>query len=262
MKHYKPNRKKRTFRKRKIDFSFLKKKVFLLFFLGIILIIGITYVFFFSGIFRIEEIQVLSSNEYLKMNIENIMNQELNKNIFLLKSKEINIKILNQFPEILELDLKKKMPDVFVIQVKEKQEVAVLCSENYDKCFSINEKGSIFRQIDQEMSNDQLIISLMTQDKELAVGGDFSLKDEIENFLEIEKILKNILKIEIENFIIASEKRLNIKTKEGWEIYFSLEKDIKLQATKLRVLLEKEITIENRKDLEYIDLRFERIFYK
>jgi len=190
------------------------------------------------------------------------MNQELNKNIFLLKSKEINIKILNQFPEILELDLKKKMPDVFVIQVKEKQEIAVLCSENYDKCFSINEKGSIFRQIDQEMSNDQLIISLMTQDKELAVGGEFSLKDEIENFLEIEKILKNILKIEIENFIIASEKRLNIKTKEGWEIYFSLEKDIKLQATKLRVLLEKEITIENRKDLEYIDLRFERIFYK
>jgi len=55
------------------------------------------------------------------------------------------------------------------------------------------------------------------------------------------------LKIEIKDFIIVSEKRLNIETKEGWDIYFSLEKDIKLQITKLRVLLEKEILIEKRK---------------
>ena len=262
MKHYKINRKKRNFRKKNINFSFLKKKFFWFFCLGIILISGFIYFFIYSEVFKIKEIQVLSSSEYLKVNIEKIVNQELNKNIFLLKSKEINTKILNQFPEVLELELKKKMPDIFMIQVKERQEVAVLCSQDYSQCFSIDKDGSMFRKIKSELKKDQLIISLGGISQNFIVGESFLLKDRITDFLEIEKILKNNLKIEIEDIVVISAKRLNLKTREGWEIYFSLEKDIKLQTTKLRVLLEQEILIEARKNLEYIDLRFERIFYK
>ncbi len=262
MKHYRISRKKRALRKKNLNLSFLKSKSFWFFSLGVVLISGLIYFFIFSDVFKIKEIQILSSNEYLKANIGEMTNQEINKNIFLLKSKEINSKILNQFPEILELNLKRKMPDVFIIQVTEKQEVAVLCSVDHSQCFSIDQNGLTFRQVEPELIRDQLIISSAGLNQDFIIGESFLLKDKIKDFLEIKKVLRNNLKIEIKDFIIVSEKRLNIETKEGWDIYFSLEKDIKLQITKLRVLLEKEILIEKRKNLEYIDLRFERIFYK
>ena len=263
MRHYRVNRKKRTFRKRNFNFSFFKNRIFWFLSLGIILILGLIYLFIFSEVFKIKEIEVLSPNEYLKTRIEEIIAPELNKNIFLLKSAEIKTQILDQFPEILELDFQKKIPSALVIQVREKKEIAVLCYESYDKCFFIDENGLMFKQIEKELiDKDQLIIFLTELDEKFNLKERFSLRNKIEDFLEIEETLKNNFKIEIKNFIIISEKRLNVEIEEGWEVYFSLEKDIKLQTTKLRVLLEKEIPMENRKNLEYIDLRFERIFYK
>jgi len=263
MRHYRVNRKKRTFRKRNFDFSFFKNRIFWFFSLGIILIIGLTYLFIFSETFKIKEIKVLSPNGYLKTRIEEIIAPELNKNIILLKSTEIKTQILNQFPEILELDFQKKIPHTLVIQIKEKKEIAVLCQENYNKCFFIDENGLMFKQIERELiDNDELIIFLREPDENFDLKKSFSLNNKLEDFLEIRGILKNNLKIEIKNFIIISQKRLNVETEESWDIYFNLEKDIKLQITKLKVLLEKEIPMEKRKNLEYIDLRFERIFYK
>jgi len=263
MRHYKLNRKKRNFRKRNFNVSFLKTRFFWFFGLGIILISGLTYLFIFSDVFKIKEIKVLSSSEYLKASVEEIINQELNKNIFLLKTKEINTKVLDQFPEILELDFKKEMPDTLTIQVEGKKEIAVLCYENYDKCLFIDENGLMFKQIEKELINEnELIIFLTELDESFTLKETFSLSNKIEDFLEIERMLENNFKIEIKNFIIISEKRLNVEIEEGWEVYFSLEKDIKLQTTKLRILLEKEIPMEERKNLEYIDLRFERVFYK
>jgi len=262
MRHYRANRKKRTFRKRNFNFSFFKNRIFWFLGLGVILTLGLTYLFIFSEVFKIREIQVLSPNEYLKTRIEEIIAPELNKNIFLLKSAGIKTQILDQFPEILQLDFQKKIPHTLVIQVKEKKEIAVLCQENYNKCFFIDENGLMFKQVEKELINNELMILLRESDENLNLKESFSLNNKIEDFLEIEGTLKNNLKIGIKNFIIVSQKRLNIETEEDWDIYFNLEKDIKLQITKLRVLLEKEIPLEDRKNLEYIDLRFERIFYK
>ena len=116
---------------------------------------GLIYLFIFSEVFKIEKIKVFSSSEYLKINIEEITNQELNKNIFSLKTEPINAKILDQFPEILELDFQKKMPDILTIQVKERQRIAALCREDYDKCFFIDKNGLMFKQIEKESIDDR-----------------------------------------------------------------------------------------------------------
>jgi len=256
MRYYRTNIKKRNFRKRNINFSFSESRFFRFFCLGAVLMPGLIYLFIFSEVFKIEEIKVLSSNE-------EITNQELSKNIFLLKTKPINTKILDQFPEILELNFQKKMPDILAIEVKEKEEVAVLCHESYNKCFFIDKDGLMFKQVDKELiSDNQLVIFLKGLSGDFALKERFLLSNKIEDFLEIQETLENNLKIEIKNFIIVSQKRLNVEIEEGWEIYFSLEKDIKLQIAKLKILLEKEILVEERKNLEYIDLRFERVFSK
>jgi hypothetical protein len=55
---------------------------------------------------------------------------------------------------------------------------------------------------------------------------------------------------------IISNERLNIKTFEGWLIYFNPKEDLDWQTQKLDLVLEKQIPLEKREELEYIELRF------
>jgi hypothetical protein len=66
-----------------------------------------------------------------------------------------------------------------------------------------------------------------------------------------------------DNFLLFSEDKLIIKTAEGWEIYFTLQKDSDWQIAKLNAVLEEVVTAERRGDLEYIEVRFSnRVFPK
>jgi hypothetical protein len=80
-------------------------------------------------------------------------------------------------------------------------------------------------------------------------------RDYLEKIFKIQKFFQEELKIEIEEFVFF-EQRLNLKTKEGWEIYFDPREDINWQLTKLNLVLKEEILPEKRRNLEYIELRF------
>ena len=82
---------------------------------------------------------------------------------------------------------------------------------------------------------------------------------------EIEKNLKDNFQINLSDALISTPIRLDIKTGEGWQIYFNTDtdSDITSQLTKLDLLLQKEISAESRQSLQYIDLRFkDRAYYK
>ena len=61
---------------------------------------------------------------------------------------------------------------------------------------------------------------------------------------------------------MVSDRRFNAKTAEGWEVYFTPKEDLNWQITELKAVLENEISPERRGNLEYIDLRFEKIYIK
>lgn len=81
-------------------------------------------------------------------------------------------------------------------------------------------------------------------------------EEELSQILNISGKLESNLGLSLEGFLIFSEDKLAAKMTEGWEIYFNLQKDIDWQLVKLRAVLEEKIPSENRKDLEYIELRF------
>jgi len=80
--------------------------------------------------------------------------------------------------------------------------------------------------------------------------------------LQIQGNLKDNFQINVKEAAISLPERLNIKTSENWQIYFNLESDINLQITKLNLPLKEEISPEKRENLEYIDVRFSRAYYK
>ena len=84
----------------------------------------------------------------------------------------------------------------------------------------------------------------------------------LKSILEIQQKLSSDLKIWITEFDILSNERLNVKTLQGWEIYFNPKGNINWQVVELGLVLEKEIPIEKVPSLEYIDLRFTKVYYK
>lgn len=57
-----------------------------------------------------------------------------------------------------------------------------------------------------------------------------------------------------------SEEKIDVRTAEGWAIYFNLKENLNWQITKLAAVLEKRIPQGKRENLKYIDLRFEKVY--
>jgi len=88
------------------------------------------------------------------------------------------------------------------------------------------------------------------------LGNKVIEKEFLSSILDTESKLENNLKIPVEEVLVVSDERINLKTSEGWEIYLNPKGDVDWQLTKLSEVLEKEIPLEKRGNLQYIELRF------
>lgn len=260
---------KRRFKKRKKR-SLLKNRIFWDFVLVFIFALSFFYFLFFSETFRIEEIKISGSELVLEREIQALLDRELKNpffhffyrdTFFLVSSQKIEEKILKEHPEIEKVDLKKKFPKNLIVEIKERIPKGIFCFST-DSCLLIDNQGIIFKAAEKTKKENMPIIfgPAMTQ-YERAPGEEIITQEKINQILEIENEFQK-LEIEPEKFILKDNERLDIKTIEGWEIYFDLREDINLALTKLKLLLEKEISAEKRKNLEYIDLRFSKVYYK
>lgn len=205
---------------------------------------GLFYFLFFSGTFQIEKI-IVSGVEWapeIKLLVPR-------KNIFLIDTVKIREDILNNFPQIAEAEIKRAFPDAINILVTERIAVAVWCEGG--NCFLIDRQGVVFEKAPPEID----LIKIFEEKESIT-------QEKLSQLLEIQSKLKKVLDISITEALFVSEQRLDLKTSEGWEIFFNLKGDLDWQITELRLILEKQIPPERRGELEYINLRFKRVYYK
>jgi len=205
-----------------------------------VLIISLGFLLFFSELFKVKHVQVSIDDLYLRKEAGNHLIASLGDNILFIDSNKIEEEILSKHPEIQELEIKKKMFSSLSINIKERKAAASIC---FEQCYLIDNTGSAFNDPDQEPD-----ISIMI-DYPAEIGLDIY-------------VLEKILLINKEtgiNIFILKEQRLDAQTDEGWSVYFDLSKDISLAIFKLKLLLDE---IEETKNLEYIDLRFSKAYYK
>ena len=234
----------------------------------IFVIIGTVFYFlFFSEIFQVKEIVITGEKKVLKQELESFMEKRLENKILFYKTKsifvvglnEIKKGILDSFPQIAEVEIKRVLPNTLNVVVTERLGLAIWCWE--DNCFFLDNEGVLFEEVRLRTELIKIIDEQNTNS--FAFGERVIEKEKLSQILKIESELKNGLKIPLEEIRIVSENRLNVKTKEGWEIYFSLKEDLDWQLTRLKlVLLEKEVPFQIREELQYIDLRFEKVYYK
>lgn len=238
-------RKPHRFKRRK---SMLRNRFFWLGILVLIMAGAIFYFFFLSDFFQVKKIVVTGEEKVSKEDIKSTISR---KNIFLLDTKIIREDILNKFPQIAEAEVKRSFPDALNIVVVERLAIANWCQ--LEQCFLLDNKGIIFEETISEMELIKIV------DKQNV--GPFNLgervidKEQLSQILEMEPKLRG-LEVLVKEFIISSENKLTAAISEGWEIYFNLQEDIEWQLTKLGAVLEEKIPLQERVNLEHIELRF------
>jgi len=249
MKRYKPKKYRKKPKKNKL--KVLKNKRLWILILTLLLI-GIAFYFLtLHSFFQIKKITLSGNEKIKKENVIKIVESNLSsdilffntKSIFFVNFAKIEREIKKVLPRVKSITLKRDFPETIKINIKEKVPVGTCCLE--DKCFYVNKQGIIF-------AKSEGVIGFKTNLNSVPELGE---KVFDENLVSSLCLIKDKANIEIEKFIL--EEKITSITSEGWEIYFTQEKNIQDQIDNLNLILDENIHPE-----EYIDLRFEKIFYK
>ncbi len=254
------SKKYRGFKKKK---SIFKNRFFWFFILGIIILSGFFYLFIFSSVFRLREVKVqgvyfidaLKVKEGVEKRIERDILFFPSESIFILDKREIRNFVLEEFFPAKEVVVKKKLPNKLLINIRERQAQAIACAE---ECFFIDAQGFAFQLFEKETM--LRILPLIRFEEEIAQRDKLVEQETLRFVSLIYSRLRQREKLVIQEFRISSLK-VEAKTKEGLRIYFCLEKSFYLQIEDLILLLGDEVLPEIA-ELEYIDLRFNKIFFK
>jgi len=84
----------------------------------------------------------------------------------------------------------------------------------------------------------------------------------LNGILRVTSELRASTDVACEEAIIASPERINLLVKEGWQIYFNPRKDAESQIIRLLAVIKEDSFREKRKNLEYLDVRFTRVYLK
>ncbi|XOB41861.1 MAG: cell division protein FtsQ/DivIB [Candidatus Nealsonbacteria bacterium] len=252
--------------------SIFRNRFFWIAILVLIIFGGIFYLVCFSSTFQVKDTEISGNQKIQTQDIENLIKEKINKkllffptkSIFLIDSNEIVRSLSEKFLQADSVILKRRLPATLIVEIQERLPLGVWCqalpsfpSENLggqaENCFYVDREGIIF---EENPSKTEFIIKSQEQRTQAFLGEKVIEKVLLESIFEIQRKLKENLKIDIKEIIILEKEKINAQTSEDWEIYFDPTGDINWQLTKLSLVLEKEIPPERRKDLEYIELRF------
>ena len=226
---------------------------------------GVAYGIFFTPFFQIEHIKVSGNAKIPEDSLREIVQAYLPRkfmffemNHFLLANTSAAAEeVKAAFSEIESINVQKKFPDSVLVIVRERQGIAVWCQGAVRQCFALDAHGVIFEKKEPER---ELILS-RNDGGEVSVGEgavDPELLKRILSFgqqLDASSLFGEV-GLRVSSAVLVSKERVNAKISEGWEIYLNPTENIDWQATKVKLVLEKEIPSGKRPFLEYIDLRF------
>lgn len=228
--------------------------------------LGAAYLVLFWSFFQIKEVLVAGNEKISSQDIRELLWPKLEKkilgltshSIFLANPRSLQIFLAERFPLIDELKIKRQLPQFLTVDIKERKTIGDWCRGS--DCFSLDGKGIVF-EIGQPESG--LIIRSQQSQGEIVLGKKVIGEKELGQILTIQKTLKEKSSLDSKEFtFFENELRLNVKTSENWSAYFDLKENLDWQLIKLELLLKKELSSDKRVGLEYVDLRFSKVYYK
>jgi len=241
--------------------NLLKKKVLFFSFIGFILASILGYFLFFSPLLKIQQtptfipLQAISQAEEIAQKLE----ATKGKSLIFLNIKSLTKEFLGVSPEFEAVYFKRNFKNhSLIFTYKLKTPAIILCDkEENQNCSLADINGVLFAFNEQFASWDKEGLPTLFCAKSHATA------NYIKDIAFLKASLENSLGLKIAFFKSTEEPQtIEAKTKEGWVVYFNQAEDLGLALTKLKLLLEEKITEEERANLEYVDLRFSKAYYK
>jgi len=235
-----------------------------------ILALALAYLLLFSPLLAINQIKITSPAALTDIapTIENLLNQKLEnhlaflsvkKTFFLLNTAALKKEIEAMMPQVEEVIIKKEFSHTLTVQLKERIPRAVWCYAPNDACYLIDKAGMAFQTTTEK--NLPLII-VEDETAPTALPSQVIEPSKMTLILQALSFFQEKLAIALQNCLTDGQDKLTIETQEGWEVYFNLTGDLDANLTNLGLLIEKSLPEDQRKNLQYIDMRFSRAFYK
>lgn len=233
---------------------------------------GVFYALFLSRWMAITEVTVnqqsFVSDEEVKEQVTDYLNEKKwgivprSSNIFLADGQSIRALLRNSFPVLKEVTVHKKYFHGLMIEAKHREAIGIWCFKKQQECFYFDEEGVAFDQAAD--SSGTLLLMVEDGARENKKIGERVAEPELTAWLWRLKQAIDGVKIGLAKAIIPEEQfRVNIKTTEGWEIYFNELDDLDSQMKALTVFLANKVSFEQRSQLQYIDVRIpQRVYFK
>lgn len=243
--------------------------IFALLILLIILII--VYIFFYSPIFLIKNIDITSTQNIPAQIIkENYVEWQMaqrrflifrQSNILLFSESWLRNNISQKF-DPKSLTITKSLPHTLKIDIQEKTPSLIWITQ--EKYYLLEENGLA----SQEISKDNIPANLPKVSDEsnaaVTVGREVITKDLTKLILDLKEKITEQTGIIITSFSVPTRQpvQINAIADKGFQIYFDPQSDIDSQIDKLKRIISEKLK-DKLDSLQYIDLRIEnRVYYK
>ena len=256
---------------------FFQKTIY--WFLISILFFFIIWLVFFSPFFRIQEPTIIGSEITDSEKIKNEIDQIIKKNVFFIlpgdniifvKPDKIEKVLIQKNPCFQNIKIEKRFPNILKIEISEKEGIIIWCRQ--ENCFFVDKTGvayadvsSIELFIDENKNQEKMFVVQEEKKEKIEIGQKVASQNFIKFVLEISKELENFSRLKIIALrtpeSVSSE--IWITTSEGWQVIFDTSRSARNQVANLTKFLNEKISEQERKNLEYIDLRvLGKIYYK
>lgn len=233
----------------------------------------------FSPLLGVDNVEIIGTENLKKEDValvaKNIYSEKYlrfipKKNLLIFPVKNIESELKESFRRIKNVDINKHFPNKVTISIKERRSMLILCNIQ-SKCYIIDEDGFVYEQLELDSKNaiENKLVKIISneKDREIIIGERILNSERTSFFLDSSDRFFKKSEVELTGEIYISSRMAEeaiFKSIEGWDIYVSTTFPLEKGAEMLKLFLDKGFISENeRKNLEYIDLRIEnRTYYK
>ncbi len=267
----KKNQRPKASQRKKINFLKI-----IYWFLILIFFISCVFVFFFSGFLKITKIEFSGTQKTDSQRLREELNDFLSgrylglipkNNWLLIRENTLNQVLSEKFKLVEKISVQRIFPDQLRIRVTEVEPWVFL--ENVGGRFILDSRGQAYPEDFFAASGFQPETLPVLKEEEansVALFNQPSGLDYLKFIFELKKDLEIFLDIKVRNQMITSRLvsgDVFFETEEGWKIFFNQQVAEEKSVEMLKTVLENKIKEEERKNLEYIDLRIDnKVFYK
>jgi len=229
----------------------------------------------FGSWMKIDSIKVTGVSENMSKQAQDYTTELLSKNKFLIFSRSHRWlydpeKLTDELTEKYNLNSVNITKTKKHLDIEITERISTFYIKQNDEIFALDAQGNVINKIDDidrvriEMDHSNgkgfpLIID--ERNKELTGNQNIINQDEIEKIITLFELIKSdTMTTPLTAKMTDEEGRIDVETEMGVSLYFTLNREVDSQVSKLASLVDKKkVDIAT---LEYIDLRFEsRIYY-